>query len=83
MILGKGTNEINLKMETPIRGLDLNLERLSSQKEGIFVRCKDFLCPQENRFREWFPTFVKARIRAKALDPYGFMKEKKGKFGNF
>ena len=64
-------------METPIRGLDLNLERLSSQKEGIFVRCKDFLCPQENRFREWFPTFVKARIRAKALDPYGFMKEKK------
>ena len=63
-------------METPVRGLDLDLERLSGQKEGIFTRCKDFLCPGENRFREWFPTFIKARTRAKALDPFGFMKEK-------
>ena len=38
-----------------------------------FEKCKDFLCPPETKIQEWFPTELKARLRCKALDPYGFM----------
>ena len=37
-------------------------------------QCKDFLCSQESKLKEWFPTLLKGRLRVKALDPYCFMK---------
>ena len=41
-----------------------------------FEHCKDFLCPPESQIQEWFPTELECRIRAQALDPYGFMHER-------
>ena len=41
-----------------------------------FEKCKDFLCPPETKIQEWFPTELKARLRAKAVDPFGLMLEK-------
>ena len=41
-----------------------------------FCHCKDFLCPPETKIQEWFPTELQARLRAKALDPFGLMLEK-------
>ena len=41
-----------------------------------FEKCKDFLCPPETKIQEWFPTELKARLRAKALDPFGLMLER-------
>ena len=38
-----------------------------------FEKCKDFLCPPETKIQEWFKTELDARLRCKALDPYGFM----------
>ena len=38
-----------------------------------FEKCKDFLCPPETKIQEWFKTELNARLRCKALDPYGFM----------
>ena len=40
-----------------------------------FEKCKDFLCPPETKIQEWFPTELKARLRCKALDPFGLMFE--------
>ena len=37
-------------------------------------QCKDFLCSQESKLKEWFPTLLQGRLRVKALDPYCFMK---------
>ena len=37
------------------------------------LKCKDFLCPPENFVKEWFSTLLQARMRAIALDPYGFL----------
>ena len=42
--------------------------------QPLFQPCEDFLCPPEKRIQEWFPTILDGRLRAKALDPYGFMK---------
>ena len=40
----------------------------------VYNRCKDFLCPPESKISEWFQTATEARLRVKALDPYGNMK---------
>ena len=50
---------------------DRNLE-----KDNIFGPCKDFLCPKSSKLQEWFPDPISAKLRAKALDPYGLMKTK-------
>ena len=65
MILGKGNTQLNLKVQTLLK---------RQHSEAPYKQCQDFLCPIENRIKEWFPTSIKARLRAKALDPYGFMK---------
>ena len=41
----------------------------------VFGLCKDFLCPPQTKIQEWFPTEIQARLRAQALDPYGYMLE--------
>ena len=41
-----------------------------------FEKCKDFLCPPETKIQEWFPTELQARLRAKALYPFGLMLER-------
>ena len=41
--------------------------------------CKNFLCSPESRIMEWFPTMLEGRLRALALDPYGFMTHKNQK----
>lgn len=40
----------------------------------VYGPCKDFLCPIETKLREWFPSQLAGKLRAKALDPYGLMK---------
>ena len=40
----------------------------------VYGPCKDFLCPTETKLREWFPSQLAGKLRAKALDPYGLMK---------
>ena len=45
----------------------------SVETEGVIGKCKDFLCPPEHFIREIFPTIFEAKLRAKALDPYGTM----------
>ena len=45
----------------------------SASEKGILGKCKNFLCPYETRIREYHPTVLQAKLRAKALDPYGFM----------
>ena len=53
---------------------------MSTKKKNIFwshfEKCKDFLCPPETNIQEWFPTELQARLRAKALDPFGLMLER-------
>ena len=44
--------------------------------EPYHCHCKDFLCPPETKIQEWFPTELQARLRAKALDPFGLMLER-------
>ena len=46
---------------------------------AVFGPCKDFLCSPESQIKEWFPTLFQVRMRAKALDPYGLMKNSSGK----
>ena len=46
------------------------------ETDQFFAQCKNFLCPVENYIREWFPTEIHARLRAKALDPWGLLKVK-------
>ena len=75
LILAIGNTEMNMQMETP-GGLSLDLDRLGERKNGLFSGCKDMLCPAENQIKEWFPSELKARIRARALDPYGLNREK-------
>ena len=53
------------------------MRSLTGRKLGgndLFGPCKDFLCSPESKIKEWFPTLFQARMRAKALDPYGLMK---------
>ena len=61
----------NQKIISSMSGNDLELStRLNN---GIYNNCKDYLCPYETRIRECHPTELHAKLRAKALDPYGFM----------
>ena len=60
-------------MFTPY-GRSVELDKLTQVSKGAFSPCKDFLCPVENRVKEWFPTLLMARIRAQTLDPFGYMK---------
>ena len=56
---------------------DIEMRSLTGRKLGgndLFGPCKDFLCSPESKIKEWFPTLFQARMRAKALDPYGLMK---------
>ena len=46
---------------------------------ALFGPCKDFLCSPESQIKEWFPTLFQVRMRAKALDPYGIMKNSSAK----
>ena len=65
------TYDSNQKIISSISGNDLELStRLNN---GIYKNCKDYLCPYETRIRECHPTELHAKLRAKALDPYGFM----------
>ena len=50
----------------------------SLEKDNIFGPCKDYLCPKSSRLQEWFPDQISARLRVKALDPYGLMQTKSG-----
>ena len=69
----------NQKIISSMSGNDLELTARFSNKffpnknNGIYSNCKDFLCPYETRIRECYPTELHAKLRAKALDPYGFM----------
>ena len=63
-----GATHENFVMKTVA---DRNLE-----KDNIFGPCKDFLCPKSSKLQEWFPDPISAKLRAKALDPYGLMKTK-------
>ena len=72
------TYDSNQKIISSMSGNDLELAaRFSAlktgKKNGIYNNCKDFLCPYETRIRECYPTELHAKLRAKALDPYGFM----------
>ena len=49
------------------------MEIPNHQNIGVYDQCKNYLCPEETVIRESFPTLLHARLRAKALDPYGFM----------
>ena len=56
---------------------DIEMRSLTGRKLGgndLFGPCKDFLCSPESKIKEWFSTLFQARMRAKALDPYGLMK---------
>ena len=53
--------------------VDTTSERSS---HNAFRHCRDFLCPIESRIQEWFPTLIRARFRAKALDPFGHLRTK-------
>ena len=74
MILDVGKTHPGIEMTT-IKGRKLDIE-------AVVGACKDFLCSPESRIQEWFPTLLQARLRAKALDPYGIMKSTSSK-GNF
>ena len=59
------------------------MKAASTTRKGRFLNsyrndnlCQDFLCPPETYICEWFPSFLQGRLRAKALDPYGMMKQK-------
>ena len=65
MIIGKIHDHSEVPMLTPA---GKNVER-----EKDFLPCRDFICPEESRIREWFPDAQSGRLRAKALDPYGLM----------
>ena len=51
----------------------MTLENKLVESDIYFRLCRDFLCPPETRLQEWFPTEIQARVRARALDPYGLM----------
>ena len=44
------------------------------ESEVVLGQCKNYLCAPESKILEWFPTLLQGRLRAKALDPYGFVK---------
>ena len=67
-LMNLGATHENCVMKTVA---DRNLE-----KDNIFGPCKDFLCPKSSKLQEWFPDPISAKLRAKALDPYGLMKTK-------
>ena len=46
------------------------------ENDQVLGQCKNYLCAPESRMKEWFPTLLQGRLRAKALDPYGIMKTK-------
>ena len=64
--------KIHDNSETPM----LTPEGKNVEREKDFLPCRDFICPEESRIREWFPDAQSGRLRAKALDPYGLMKGK-------
>ena len=57
LILGIGNSEPNSKMEFLYNKAKLVVNEGFDRKNGVFSACKDFLCPPENQFREWFPIF--------------------------
>ena len=65
MILGKGKTHDNILYMASSKGRIV---------ETMLKKCQDYLCPYETRIKEWFPTALQAKIRAKALDPFGNMK---------
>ena len=65
------TYDSNQRIISSMSGNDLEL--INKWYNGIYNNCKDFLCPYETRIRESHPTELHAKLRAKALDPYGFM----------
>jgi hypothetical protein len=72
------TFDSNQRIISSMRGNDLELitdvsGATPNKNYGIYNNCKDFLCPYETRIRECHPTELHAKLRAKALDPYGFM----------
>ena len=54
LILGIGNSEPNSKMEFLYNKAKLVVNEGFDRKNGVFGACKDFLCPPENQFREWF-----------------------------
>ena len=71
------TYDSNQRIISSMSGNDLEISTrcfaFQPNKNGIYDNCKDFLCPYETRIRESHPTELHAKLRAKALDPYGFM----------
>ena len=69
MILGPGKKYCPTKKIISSYGKDLEVR----SGRSVYENCKNYLCPKETRIRECHPTLLHARLRAKALDPFGFM----------
>ena len=76
-----GNTEFERKIQT-IRKTGKTASHTFTLDTIAFRHCKDFLCPPEFQFKEWFPSMLKARIRIRAMDPFGLMSENWAKTQN-